>query len=98
MCPSSQIPLYPTAALTQKELERFPRTKLAHLPTPLEYCPRLSKALNGVNIYIKRDDCTGLATGGSKARTLEWLMADAVQQVVTRTLSLILSSFHVHNL
>lgn len=70
-----------TAALKQKELERFPRTKLAHLPTPLEYCPRLSKALNGVNIYIKRDDCTGLATGGNKARKLEWLMADAVEQV-----------------
>ena len=70
-----------TAALKQKELERFPRTKLAHLPTTLEYCPRLSKALNGVNIYIKRDDCTGLATGGNKARKLEWLMADAVEQV-----------------
>jgi hypothetical protein len=84
-----------TAALKQKELERFPRTKLAHLPTPLEYCPRLSKALNGVNIYIKRDDCTGLATGGNKARKLEWLMADAAEQV-RRTLSLILSSFHVH--
>ena len=68
------------AAQKQKELEQFPRTKLAHLPTPLEYCPRLSKALNGVNIYIKRDDCTGLATGGNKARKLEWLMAEALEQ------------------
>jgi len=69
-----------SAAQKQKELEQFPRVKLAHLPTPLEYCPRLSKALNGVNIYIKRDDCTGLATGGNKARKLEWLMAEAVEQ------------------
>jgi len=69
-----------SAAQKQKELEQFPRTKLAHLPTPLEYCPRLSEALNGVNIYIKRDDCTGLATGGNKARKLEWLMAEAVEQ------------------
>ena len=69
-----------SAAQKQKELEQFPRTKLAHLPTPLEYCPRLSKALNGVNIYIKRDDCTGLATGGNKARKLEWLMAEALEQ------------------
>lgn len=69
-----------SAAQKQKELEQFPRTKLAHLPSPLEYCPRLSKALNGVNIYIKRDDCTGLATGGNKARKLEWLMAEAVEQ------------------
>lgn len=69
-----------SAAQKQKELKRFPRTKIAHLPTPLEYCPRLSKALNGVNIYIKRDDCTGLATGGNKARKLEWLMPEAVEQ------------------
>ena len=69
-----------SAAQKQKELEKFPRTNLAHLPTPLEYCPRLSEALNGVNIYIKRDDCTGLATGGNKARKLEWLMAEAIEQ------------------
>lgn len=74
------LPAMSTAALKQKELECFPTTKLAHLPTPLEYLPRLSKALNGVNIYVKRDDCTGLATGGNKARKLEWLMADAVKQ------------------
>lgn len=64
----------------QAELKKFPRTKLAHLPTPLEYCPRLTEALGGVNIYVKRDDCTGLGTGGNKARKLEWLMGEAKKQ------------------
>jgi hypothetical protein len=60
-----------SAALQGKaELAKFPRVHLAHLPTPLEYCPRLSEALGGVEIYVKRDDCTGLATGGNKARKL----------------------------
>lgn len=53
----------------QDYLKKFPRVKLAHLPTPLEYCSNLSKEL-GVELYIKRDDCTGLATGGNKARKL----------------------------
>jgi len=64
----------------QKDLEKFPRVRLAHLPTPLEFCPRLSEALGGVAIYVKRDDCTGLATGGNKARKLEWLMAEAIEE------------------
>ena len=59
-------------------LARFPRVHLAHLPTPLEHLPNLSKALGGPDIYIKRDDCTGLGTGGNKTRKLEFLMADAV--------------------
>ena len=57
-------------------LARFPRIHLAHLPTPLEAMPRLSKEL-GVEIWIKRDDCTGLSTGGNKTRKLEFLMAEA---------------------
>ena len=60
-------------------LSRFPRVKLAHLPTPLEPMTRLSKAL-GVEIWIKRDDCTGLSTGGNKTRKLEFLMAEAEAQ------------------
>lgn len=60
-------------------LARFPRIHLAHLPTPLEFMPRLSEHLGGPNIYIKRDDCTGLAGGGNKTRKLEFLMADALQ-------------------
>jgi L-cysteate sulfo-lyase len=61
-------------------LSRFPRIKLAHLPTPLEYLPRLTAQLGGPHIYVKRDDCTGLASGGNKTRKLEFLMADAREQ------------------
>jgi L-cysteate sulfo-lyase len=60
-------------------LARFPRVHLAHLPTPLEPLPRLSAEL-GVEIWIKRDDCTGLSTGGNKTRKLEFLMAEAEAQ------------------
>lgn len=58
-------------------LARFPRRFLAHLPTPLERLDRLSRALGGPEIWIKRDDCTGLSTGGNKTRKLEFLMAEA---------------------
>ncbi len=58
-------------------LSRYPRRFLAHLPTPLEKMDRLSKALGGPEIWIKRDDCTGLSTGGNKTRKLEFLMAEA---------------------
>ncbi|MEO1202441.1 MAG: D-cysteine desulfhydrase [Pseudomonadota bacterium] len=61
-------------------LSRFPRVSLAHLPTPLEPLPRLSKHLGGPTIWVKRDDCTGLATGGNKTRKLEFVMADAIEQ------------------
>jgi len=61
-------------------LAPFPRIHLAHLPTPLEFLPRLSAELGGPRIYLKRDDCTGLAGGGNKTRKLEFLMADARQQ------------------
>ena len=59
-------------------LARFPRLKLAHLPTPLEPLTRLSRHLDGPNIWIKRDDGTGLSTGGNKTRKLEFLMGDAL--------------------
>ncbi len=61
-------------------LARFPRIRFAHLPTPLEYLPNLSKALNGPEIWIKRDDCTGMSTGGNKTRKLEFLLAEAREQ------------------
>ena len=61
-------------------LARFPRVRLAHLPTPLEPLERLSAALGGPDIWIKRDDCTGLSTGGNKTRKLEFLMAEARDQ------------------
>ena len=60
-------------------LARFPRVRLAHLPTPLEPLPRLSEAL-GFELWIKRDDCTGLAGGGNKTRKLEFLLGEAFEQ------------------
>ena len=54
-----------------------PRMPLAHLPTPLHPLPRLSHALGGPEIWVKRDDQTGLAFGGNKTRKLELLLAQA---------------------
>lgn len=54
------------------------RVPLAHLPTPLEAMDRLSDALGGPRLLVKRDDCTGLALGGNKARKLEHLCAEAI--------------------
>ena len=62
------------------KLARFPRLRIAHAPTPLEPMKNLSALLGGPNLWIKRDDCTGLATGGNKTRKLEYLMADALQK------------------
>ncbi len=62
------------------DLGRFPRVRLGHLPTPLEPMARLSARLGGPSLWIKRDDCTGLATGGNKTRKLEYLVADALQR------------------
>ena len=59
------------------DLSRFPRVRLGHLPTPLEPMPNLTAALGGPRLWIKRDDCTGLSTGGNKTRKLEFLMAEA---------------------
>jgi len=61
-------------------LSRYPRLHFAHLPTPLEPMERISRELGGPNLWIKRDDCTGLSSGGNKTRKLEFLMADAVTQ------------------
>ncbi|QIB34591.1 D-cysteine desulfhydrase family protein [Ancylobacter pratisalsi] len=54
------------------------KTPLAFLPTPLEPLPRLSAHLGGAEIWVKRDDCTGLGGGGNKTRKLEYLMATAI--------------------
>ncbi|HEV2530532.1 D-cysteine desulfhydrase [Phenylobacterium sp.] len=64
-------------------LARFNPVRFAHLPTPLEPLPRLSEAVigpsgAGPNLWIKRDDCTGLAGGGNKTRKLEYLLGDAL--------------------
>ena len=62
----------------QSRLKTFPRTSLAHLPTPLEPARGLTRALGGPEIWIKRDDCTGLAVGGNKTRKLEFLLGEAL--------------------
>src|SRR6476659_9937632 len=54
-----------------------PRLRFAHLPTPIETLPRLSEALGGPSLLVKRDDQTGLAFGGNKTRKLEFLLAEA---------------------
>jgi len=56
------------------------RIVLAHLPTPIEPLPRLTKLLQGPQLFIKRDDLTGLGLGGNKTRKLEYLAADALAQ------------------
>ena len=58
-------------------LAKFPKVRLGHLPTPLEPMDRLSEILGGPRLWVKRDDCTGLSSGGNKTRKLEFLMADA---------------------
>jgi len=59
------------------QLNVFPRVKLAHLPTPIEALANLSATLGSAPIYVKRDDCTGLAMGGNKARQLEYYFGQA---------------------
>ena len=61
-------------------LEKFKRIKLWHFPTPIEHLKKISQFLGGPNIFIKRDDCTGLATGGNKTRKLEFLMPEAINK------------------
>jgi D-cysteine desulfhydrase len=58
----------------------IPRLRFAHLPTPIEDLPRLSQALGGPRLLVKRDDQTGLAFGGNKTRKLEFLVAEAQAQ------------------
>jgi L-cysteate sulfo-lyase len=63
----------------RQQIAKQPRYRLAHRPTPLEPLPRFSKAVGGPSIFIKRDDCTGLAIGGNKARHNEFVMAEALR-------------------
>ena len=59
-------------------LKNIPRFTFAHLPTAIEPLKNLSVYLNGPQLWIKRDDQTGLAFGGNKTRKLEFLLAEAV--------------------
>jgi L-cysteate sulfo-lyase len=71
----------------QMHLARFPRIKLCHAPTPLEFMPNLTKCLGGPQLWIKRDDCTGIALGGNKNRKLEFLMGDALARGATHVVT-----------
>ncbi len=68
----------------RERLATRPRVRLAHLPTPLDQAPRLRHALKGQgevpDLWIKRDDMTGLAFGGNKTRQLEFVFADMLEQ------------------
>ncbi|MEO0588457.1 MAG: pyridoxal-phosphate dependent enzyme, partial [Planctomycetota bacterium] len=69
----------PTAhADLRAALDAQPRVRLAHLPTPIVAWDNLAAHLGGPRILCKRDDLTGLATGGNKTRKLEFLVADAL--------------------
>src|SRR5258708_4598939 len=73
-------PLTPDQIRQRYLLAEVPRVPLATLPTPLHDAPRLARELGIGRLLIKRDDLTGLAFGGNKARNLEFRMAEAVQQ------------------
>ena len=60
--------------------DQHPRVRLAYVPTPLEPMPNLSKHLGGANLFVKRDDCTGLAFGGNKVRHLEYTFGQALER------------------
>lgn len=64
--------------------KNYPWVQLAHAPTPLERMNNLSKHCSSgdeeINLWIKRDDCTGLAMGGNKARQLEFYLGEALAQ------------------
>ena len=61
-------------------LAAFPRVRLCQAPTPLERLPRLTAALGGPDIWMKRDDLTGMGLGGNKVRKLEFLLGEAQAQ------------------
>src|SRR5215469_1989777 len=76
-----------TALISNREelrtrLKRFARCPVSCAPTPLDRMENLSREF-GANLYIKRDDMTGLAFGGNKARKLDFIMADAIRKGAT---------------
>lgn len=63
------------------DLSRLPRVHLAHLPTPLEPMEALARRIGAApRLFVKRDDCTGLALGGNKTRKLEYTLGDALER------------------
>src|SRR2546423_9824896 len=68
----------PVLADWLRVLPDWPRARLVVAPTPIHPLARLSAELDGPEIWIKRDDLTGLAGGGNKTRKLEFLVGDAL--------------------
>ncbi len=64
----------------KRKIQDFPKKNLIPLPTPLQKLENLSQAFGGPNIYIKRDDLTGVAFGGNKSRKLEFIIQDALDK------------------
>jgi L-cysteate sulfo-lyase len=62
------------------DINTFPKFKLLDGPTTIQPLTQLNKQLNGVEVYVKRDDVMGMGLGGNKLRKLEYLIADAIQQ------------------
>src|ERR1700744_5632608 len=67
-----------SASLATLDLSAFPRRALLEGPPPIQHLPRLSAHLGGADIYVKRDDVTGLGGGGNKLRKLEFLIGEAL--------------------
>ena len=63
-----------------QRLEKLPRVPLALLPTPIQPLKNFSKTLDGCELWMKRDDLSGLEGGGNKTRKLEYLVGDALSQ------------------
>lgn len=64
----------------KEKIQKFPKQDLIHLPTPFQKLENLTQELGGPNIYIKRDDLTGLAFGGNKSRKLEFIIQDVLNK------------------
>ncbi|MBQ1887291.1 MAG: pyridoxal-phosphate dependent enzyme, partial [Firmicutes bacterium] len=62
-----------------KDLRDFPKVSLGIFPTPIQRLDNISRIL-GTNVWVKRDDMTGIGLGGNKIRKLEFLLADAIGQ------------------
>ena len=77
--PSSQIAMQNSLSTKRLgNLERRARAHLGHTPTPLEEMPNLGKLMKRANLFVKRDDCTGLGLGGNKVRQLEFYFGEAL--------------------
>ncbi len=70
---------YPVRVVEEK-IDRFQKKRLTYRPTPVSKLSGLSKHLNGPNIWIKREDLTGLALGGNKSRKLEYIIQDVIDR------------------